>query len=959
MATRVTSLQIKVLSDGVEKATKRLDRLERGGNRASRATDRLHNASKKVATSQRVARGALIATTGAMGALLLVTKQTVGAWLEFDKQAKEVRSITSLSAEQFSETRTEVLRLAAALGVDATDAAAGLYQAISAGVSQDQGIEFIKTASQTAVAGVTDIRTAVDGLTNVLNAYKIPADQAERVSDKLFTTVRLGKTTFAELSRSMATATVPASSLGIELDDLLASVIGITKQGTITSEAFTQVNSVITALINPSNELRDLFQRLGLGTARTAIEEKGFIQVLEILRKEVGDNDEALFALMRRKEAFAGILSLTGENADTVAEALEGLSESTGSMGRAYDVNADTLSNATARVKASFILLFEMLENNMGLISQVAAGFNLISGAIDQLTDGMPMSVRAIKDLGEGGFSLLADRIEGTRGRITELTEEIAKMPDGLVTADKMWEKVLAKRELKILERQLAGLIPLWDDLTDSQKANAKQQQLSAEASRILRNGNLSDEERKSWEAVLAGITESIRVRREEEKQVKATAQAKTEAAATAKKEASKQGEVLEALAKAELERTEKALEMASKLGTSDLERIQLKEQEIARLVELGKIDDDVAQAALNNLEDQKNAYLAAQDALLPEKGILDDAIAATERLAQTEMDRIEIKREQIRLALREGEVTQEIADKAMLALDQEVNALRKAEATKAAGELRDLQDFALEGVIEGLRTEEEAIRASYEERRAIILAATELTETQRQELMDRLQVQATKQLRDFETQRTLLLVSASEQLFDALAGAAREYAGEQSGIYKALFVMSKAFALAESVIKIQQGIAAAAALPWPANMPAIASVIAATSGVISTIASTSLVISAEQGGIVGGQSFSGDNVSARVNSGEMILTREQQGNLFKMANGQGGGGGGVNITVINTASGVEVETVEHPNENGSRDIELLIKKVDDQLASNLQSGRGAFTKAFDRRVPNRGRITQ
>lgn len=44
------------------------------------------------------------------------------------------------------------------------------------------------------------------------------------------------------------------------------------------------------------------------------------------------------------------------------------------------------------------------------------------------------------------------------------------------------------------------------------------------------------------------------------------------------------------------------------------------------------------------------------------------------------------------------------------------------------------------------------------------------------------------------------------------------------------------------------------------------------------------------QGGIVPGSSFSGDNVSARVNSGEMILNQQQQGRLFEMVNGGGGG---------------------------------------------------------------------
>jgi hypothetical protein len=47
-----------------------------------------------------------------------------------------------------------------------------------------------------------------------------------------------------------------------------------------------------------------------------------------------------------------------------------------------------------------------------------------------------------------------------------------------------------------------------------------------------------------------------------------------------------------------------------------------------------------------------------------------------------------------------------------------------------------------------------------------------------------------------------------------------------------------------------------------------------------------------EDGGIVPGSSFSGDRVQARVNSGEMILNRQQQAQLFDMANGQGSGNG-------------------------------------------------------------------
>jgi len=63
-----------------------------------------------------------------------------------------------------------------------------------------------------------------------------------------------------------------------------------------------------------------------------------------------------------------------------------------------------------------------------------------------------------------------------------------------------------------------------------------------------------------------------------------------------------------------------------------------------------------------------------------------------------------------------------------------------------------------------------------------------------------------------------------------------KTFAGEQDGIYKALFAASKAFAIADSIIKIQQGIASAASLPFPANLGAMATVAAQTAGIVSTI---------------------------------------------------------------------------------------------------------------------------
>lgn len=108
----------------------------------------------------------------------------------------------------------------------------------------------------------------------------------------------------------------------------------------------------------------------------------------------------------------------------------------------------------------------------------------------------------------------------------------------------------------------------------------------------------------------------------------------------------------------------------------------------------------------------------------------------------------------------------------------------------------------------------------------------------------------------------------------------------------KAAFAIAKGVAFAENIIRTQQEMATISAT-FAAAPPVAAALVAQAKarGVIrgATIAATA-VQGFETGGVVPGASFTGDRVAARVNSGEMILTRQQQSRLFQLANSQGGG---------------------------------------------------------------------
>lgn len=112
----------------------------------------------------------------------------------------------------------------------------------------------------------------------------------------------------------------------------------------------------------------------------------------------------------------------------------------------------------------------------------------------------------------------------------------------------------------------------------------------------------------------------------------------------------------------------------------------------------------------------------------------------------------------------------------------------------------------------------------------------------------------------------------------------------------------SQAQSIAEGALAISAGIASAQSVPFPANIAAIATTVATITGLIVSTASSflqakQLLSSADagafsNGGVVDGTSYTGDRLTARVNSNEVILNPKQASNvLYQMANSPTGFG--------------------------------------------------------------------
>lgn len=259
---------------------------------------------------------------------------------DFEKGMNEVKSLMpSISGSEFKILNEELRALSVEMGTNVVEATGALYQAISAGVPKENVMDFMKVASQSAIAGVTDMETAVDGLTTVLNAYKLGTDEAGHVADILFTGVKLGKTNFDELSASMFQVAPMAAAMNVPLEEVTAAVASLTKQGVPTSVAMTQIRAALVSLQKPNADMVAAFGELGVSSGQALLDSQGLQGAFEALRTESGLSSEELSKAFGSVEAAGAVLAMTGDNFDGAVEDLEAMTTSSGAMLEAFKEN--------------------------------------------------------------------------------------------------------------------------------------------------------------------------------------------------------------------------------------------------------------------------------------------------------------------------------------------------------------------------------------------------------------------------------------------------------------------------------------------------------------------------------------------------------------------------------------------------------------------------------------------
>lgn len=203
------------------------------------------------------------------------------------------------------------------------------------------------------------------------------------------------------------------------------------------------------------------------------------------------------------------------------------------------------------------------------------------------------------------------------------------------------------------------------------------------------------------------------------------------------------------------------------------------------------------------------------------------------------------------------------------------------------------------------------------------------------------------------EAQKDAIITSTTQSMMDSGLSILADGFGQQSGIYKAAFAASKAYAIAQSMVAINAGIAQAANMPFPSNLIAMASVAAQTASIVSNIKAV-----ADTGFASGGYTGPGGKYQPAgiVHKGEYVFDQASTNRigvsqLEALRNGQP-----LDATLGRTGFGTGVQNVNSDNSSKTT-IHAPIEQhfhtppgvTPDQMALSMaQTQKRATTEALD-----------
>ena len=326
----------------------------------------------------------------------------------FAKSMVVANTMAGKGGKDFAALKDSVTELSKEIPLTRDELANGLYQVISNGVPEDNWIDYLRASAKASVGGVADLGEVVKVTSTLIKSYGLSWKDATAIQDKIQLTAKNGVTSFEEMAQALPRVSGDAATLGVSVDELMATFASLTGVTGGTAEVSTQLAAVFTALVKPSSEATKMAQQMGIEFNAAAIKSAGgFRQFLTQLDASVKGyaqssgmlSKEVYAKLFGSAESLRAIGQLTTQQKDKFAENAEAMKGSAGTMEETFKM-VDSTSSAT----------IQKMENSWGgLTDYIASAVKFLKPALNFVaTIGLALNAFQTITLSLGKFKIAA-----------------------------------------------------------------------------------------------------------------------------------------------------------------------------------------------------------------------------------------------------------------------------------------------------------------------------------------------------------------------------------------------------------------------------------------------------------------------------------------------------------------------------------------------------------------------
>tara|TARA_R110000787_G_scaffold7296_6_gene25051 strand:- start:9564 stop:12620 length:3057 start_codon:yes stop_codon:yes gene_type:complete len=366
-------------------------------------------AVESTASKMKAAGGAL--TTGLSLPLAAVGIAASKTAANFDREMTKIQTLVGVNEDKVNSWRKEIRAMSGDVGRGPGELARALFVVTSAGERTGEALKIVEQAAKASAVGLGDTATIARAITAAMTAYGKENLSAAEATEVLLGTVREGNLEASELAGVLGRVIPLAAQMGVEFGQVGGFLAAFTRLGVNAQEAVTALRGTLSAALKPASDSAKALEEVGSSSAilRREIQEKGLAAALLGLVDKFKGNDVALARVIPNVRALAGVLGVTGSQAEQFEQIVAALTGELNELPGAFEATTKTASFQFDQLKTQFEEAGIALGNQLlpGLIS-VANAMEPMLRNIGVLADKFGSLPQSVKTAGLGFLGFLA-----------------------------------------------------------------------------------------------------------------------------------------------------------------------------------------------------------------------------------------------------------------------------------------------------------------------------------------------------------------------------------------------------------------------------------------------------------------------------------------------------------------------------------------------------------------------